>query len=249
MIYFLGDVHGRFAHILPAVLKRRDSSTSVVFLGDIELQRPFEEQIRSLTDAGVDVWFIHGNHDTDHHRNWQHLAGSMHRNLDGRILEIEGVKIAGLGGVFREKVWYPRESSVNTPVDGIRNYGEFLKGLKHRVPPREHDSIADSNNALKHLSSIFPETFESLAAHSADVLVTHEAPSCHRHGFAAIDQLARCLKVRSVFHGHHHDSQDYGAHESRLGFRAFGVGYCGITDLNGLKVVDGKFDNQRNSQL
>lgn len=67
MIYLLSDVHGQFDHILPALKKTqaRDGVQTVIFLGDIEAQKPFEEEIAPLLDAGVDVWFIPGNHDTD----------------------------------------------------------------------------------------------------------------------------------------------------------------------------------------
>ena len=40
----------------------------------------------------------------------------------------------------------------------------------------------------------------------ADILVAHEAPSTHQHGFAALVDLARALRVRLVVHGHHHTS-------------------------------------------
>ena len=45
-----------------------------------------------------------------------------------------------------------------------------------------------------------------LAQHRFDVLVSHEAPSCHRHGFAAIDRLAEVAAARLIVHGHHHES-------------------------------------------
>jgi hypothetical protein len=32
-----------------------------------------------------------------------------------------------------------------------------------------------------------------------------KAPSCHPHGNAVIDELARCLRVTRAFHGHRHD--------------------------------------------
>ena len=38
------------------------------------------------------------------------------------------------------------------------------------------------------------------------MLITHEAPSCHRHGFAAIDRLADVAAARLIVHGHHHES-------------------------------------------
>ena len=80
---------------------------------------------------------------------------------------------------------------------------------------------------------------------TADVLVTHEAPSCHPHGHASLDELGRCLGVRWAFHGHHHDQLDYSAMNDRLGFRAFGVGLRGITSLDGEVIVEGEDDNYR----
>lgn len=57
----------------------------------------------------TEVWFIHGNHDTDSEADHDHLFGSAlaDRNLHGRVVEIAGLRIAGLGGVFRGKVWTP----------------------------------------------------------------------------------------------------------------------------------------------
>ena len=38
MIYFFGDTHGHFRHVLEIV--SRDRPTSIVFLGDLQVQRP-----------------------------------------------------------------------------------------------------------------------------------------------------------------------------------------------------------------
>ena len=54
--------------------------------------------------------------------------------------------------------------------------------------------------------AIFPEDVQALLGLRADVLVTHEAPSCHRHGFVGIDQAAALCRARMVVHGHHHES-------------------------------------------
>jgi cytosine/adenosine deaminase-related metal-dependent hydrolase len=53
----------------------------------------------------------------------------------------------------------------------------------------------------------------------ADILVTHEAPSCHPYGFAAIDALARAMGVVRSFHGHQHDDQSdaYAKYDSEVG--------------------------------
>lgn len=74
----------------------------------------------------------------------------------------------------------------------------------------------------------------------------HEAPSSHPYGFEAIDELTRSLPVTKVFHGHqHHDRLDYSRDRMRLGFEAFGVGFCGVTCVNGSCIQPGKFVNEQ----
>lgn len=94
----------------------------------------------------------------------------------------------------------------------------------------------------RHRSSIFPSDFQAFAGLRADILVSHEAPSAHPNGFSAIDELARSLRVRKAFHGHHHDRLDYSAHAERLGFAAHGVGFCGVSDVDGRVLRAGDFD-------
>lgn len=54
-ILFVGDPHGRFAHVIAVVLARRPDA--VVFLGDLQAQRPLEEELAPIL-ALTDVWFI-----------------------------------------------------------------------------------------------------------------------------------------------------------------------------------------------
>jgi len=250
MIYFLGDVHGRIDHVLPALCARQDTAAHVIFLGDIESKRPFEDEIRPLTDAGFKVWFIHGNHDTDLQNNWDYLHSAVHRNLHGRVVEIDGVRVAGLGGIFRGEVWYPDRPAMVDGAPRLRNYEKYIAWQKSKALPRLHTSVKEASvketgNALKHLSTIFPDTYDQLAKQKADILVTHEAPSCHPHGFKSIDLLAQVMGVKSVFHGHHHDSLNYQAWEAELGFRVHGVGLRAITDMQGNRVIVGELDNAR----
>ncbi|MBY0572775.1 MAG: metallophosphoesterase, partial [Undibacterium sp.] len=75
--------------------------------------------------------------------------------------------------------------------------------------------------------------YASLASQKADILVTHEAPSCHPHGFPTIDQLARSMDVGWSFHGHHHDNYEYQKSWESLGFNACGVGLRNLAMFNG----------------
>ena len=219
MILFCGDPHGHFGHIIEAVQEHQPAA--VILLGDLQAQRPLEVELAPILDK-TEVWFIHGNHDTDSEADHDHLFGSAlaDRNLHGRVVEIAGLRIAGLGGVFRGKVWAPpAPATFENPKQYLAHCGKgnFWRG----------------DLPLKHRSTIFPVDYERLQKQRADILVTHEAPSSHPHGFAAIDELARRLGVSTSFHGHHHDQLDYRLERARLGFEAFGVGFRGIIDQDG----------------
>lgn len=195
MILFCGDPHGEFDHIIQRVQQAKPAA--VIMLGDLCLSQPFEQTFASILEL-TDIWFIHGNHDTDEVRYHDHLFACSERNLHGRVVEIDGFKIAGLGGIFRSQVWYPPEPPrYATQQDFIAHCGKgnlWRGGL-----PR------------KHRSSIFPEDIQCFDSLQADILVTHEAPIAHPHGFEAIDDLAQSLGATTIIHGHHHDPFSYGS--------------------------------------
>jgi predicted phosphodiesterase len=231
MILFCGDPHGHFDHIIEAVQAHQPAA--IILLGDLQAQRPLEVELAPILEK-TEIWFIHGNHDTDSQADHDHLWGSAlaERNLHGRVVEVAGLRIAGLGGVFRGKVWTPpAPATFENPKQYLARCGKgnFWRG---GLP-------------LTHRSTIFPVDFENLHKQRADILVTHEAPSAHPHGFAAIDELASCLGVSTSFHGHHHDRLDYSVERTRLGFNAFGVGLRGITDQDGRVIRAGEVDAAR----
>lgn len=101
---------------------------------------------------------------------------------------------------------------------------------------KEHDVLPSPpmvGKALLHKSTIFWTDWIRLFGQSADILVTHEAPSCHPNGFKGIDVLAQSMKVKYAFHGHHHDQLNYAAHEESLGFSAHGIGLRSVSDMYG----------------
>lgn len=276
MILILGDNHGRFDHIPPAIAAERAQGRrvdAVIFLGDIEAQRDFEQEVVPIEALGVAVHWIVGNHDTDSENNWRHLQYSQHRRIDGRVVEIGGIRVAGLGGIFRGSIWFPADTK-SAAADELhfRNYEEFARdlhvrpGVQRRLSkmdrirleaiPDRVSAVADptKNGQLrKHASSIFPDTLESLAAQRADILVTHEAPGCHPHGFDELTRLAQALGVQVSFHGHHHDNLDYSSTFDALGFRPHGVGLRGITAFEPETgevrvVVPGELDESRRAR-
>lgn len=243
MIFFLGDVHGRFTDVNRHVLPARP--TAVVFLGDIEPARPFVEEIAPLEAAGIAVYWIRGNHDTDSRTSWNNLAGAMDRNIDGRVVDIGGVRVAGLGGVFRGEIWFPDHPAMCPAEPKHRNFADYCRACEAKRPLRERNQQATGGASyfgrdLKHESSIFSDTYDALTVQEADILVTHEAPSCHSHGFKTIDHLAQAMGIKRLFHGHHHDCINYRAWDAELGFQAFGVAFRGITDMHGTIIFPGE---------
>jgi Icc-related predicted phosphoesterase len=221
-LFFCGDTHGEFQHVIDAVKSHRPEA--IIFLCDLQARQPREIELEEILDL-TEVWFIHGNHDTDSDADYDHLFSSelAEQNLHGRVVEIGGYRIAGLGGVFRGQVWMPpNDPKFASQVAYARHGG---KGNSWR-----------GGLSRKHRSTIFPADYASLLNQHADILVTHEAPSCHPHGFAAIDHLTRSMNVRWSFHGHHHDNRDYQKSWKSLGFNACGVGLHGIAGFDGSSI-------------
>jgi hypothetical protein len=152
--------------------------------------------------AGWRVSWILGNRDCETEAAYDNLVGDHPAgNLGFCVTDQGGYRVAGLPGVFKPSIWYPR-------LDG---------GSQEIEPPRFRDCdtfLAAQPKSrwwrgglpLWHRDSIFPDDFDRLAKQRFDILVTHEAPSCHRHGFAVIDELAAAGGASLIVHGHHHDS-------------------------------------------
>jgi Icc-related predicted phosphoesterase len=215
-LMFFGDPHGNLEPVIAAVERFRPEA--IILLGDIQARQPLHVELSPILDL-TEVWFIHGNHDTDSNADHDNLWGSdlPDRNLHGRIVEIAGYKVAGLGGIFRSKIWDPRR-----PIEEATFQSSDAMRRTMKREERWRDGIS-----RKHRSSIFPADYQQLLRSGpSDILVTHEAPAAHPHGWQVIDELAEKLGVQLVVHGHHHRCIDYvgeGLMTTAVPFRAFGV--------------------------
>jgi predicted phosphodiesterase len=219
-IMFFGDPHGEFLPVVEAV--RAHMPWAIVLLGDLQPCKPLHIELASILEL-TEVWFIHGNHDTDSDQDFDFLFGSKlrDRNLHGRVEMIAGYRVAGLGGIFRGKIWDPGRPVAQAPFKSR----EVLLAQARRGKADAVDGWR-GGYARKHFSSIFPEEVEALSAMQADILVTHEAPSAHPRGFRVLDELAIALGATVLVHGHHHENIDYGRNglmDSSAPFQAFGV--------------------------
>ncbi len=195
-------------------------------VGDCELRSPLHRVLDPLFARGWRVHWIIGNKDAETETAFDNLVTDHpDGDIGGKVIDVGGVRIAGLGGVFKPRIWHPRAEAPSTRIDppSFDTRRAFLDSLK----PSEHwrDGLP-----LWHRDSIFPEDVSHLAQHRFDVLVTHEAPSCHRHGFAVIDQLAEVAGARVIVHGHHHES--YAAKlRSGIDIRGLGVAETWVLTL------------------
>lgn len=212
-ILFVGDPHRNFAPILRACAAL--SPGTLVLLGDCECDAPLPALLGPAMAAGWEVRWILGNRDTDSERSFDNLVGAYPQgDIGGFVVEIGGVRIAGLSGVFKPRVWHP----VECVQPQFRTRAEFLRAL----PAAEHWR---GGLPLWHRDTIFPEDFDRLRGSKFDVLVTHEAPSSHRHGFMPIDDLAAQGGARWIVHGHHHQSYT-AALSNGIRVRGLGLAEC-----------------------
>jgi predicted phosphodiesterase len=232
-VLYCGDPHGEFRHIVEAAGHAKASA--VILLGDLEPRQPLQVELAPLLERMVPIWFIHGNHDADSEEVWMRVWGSelADRNVHGRVVELpNGQRLAGLGGVFRESVWYPSSSAAREGAPAFRTRKEHS-----RATPRQ-DRWGGHGIARRHWGTIYPEDVDALADLRADVLITHEAPAYHPNGFELLDTLALSMGAKVVVHGHHHDALDSSVLWDRQGFRSFGVGLRGVSAL----WPDGRWD-------
>ena len=205
-ILFAGDPHRNLAPILRACAAHPPGT--LILLGDCDLQVPLAQAFAPAIDQGWDIRWILGNHDTETETAYDNLTTAP-GDLGLRVTTVSGVRIAGLPGVFKPRVWHPAEGPPSfqsrTAFQAALRAGEAWRG---GLP-------------LFHRDTIFPEDFQRLASLRCDILVTHEAPSSHPHGFAVIDSLAATCGAHLIVHGHHHH-----AYEAQLpnGIKVRGLG-------------------------
>lgn len=203
-IAFLGDIHRDWDSIDRGLAALRQQLKAAVLLGDIECHQPLDQIATPLLDRGIAVHWIFGNHDhdggpqmwanlVDPSRNPRTAAGALH----GRVSDIQGLRVAGLGGTFSARVWHPPSEP------RLRHRAELVEDLRKAGPRWRAGHLANLAQALT-ATAIWPEDYEILSKQRADILVTHEAPASHPAGHAALDALARKMGAKLVMHGHHH---------------------------------------------
>jgi hypothetical protein len=205
-ILFAGDPHRNFAPILRACQALPPGT--LILAGDCDCPAPLSQLLAPAIGRGWDVRWILGNHDTETEAAYDNLT-THPGDIGLRVTSIGGLRIAGLPGVFKPRVWHPLEGPPS-----YHSRTAFQAALRPDEPWR-------GGLPLFHRDTIFPEDFDHLATQSCDILLTHEAPSTHPNGFAVIDALAETCGARLIVHGHHHQSYEA---KTPNGIRVRGLG-------------------------
>ena len=188
-ILFAGDPHGSFEAIHNAVLHFRPQA--IILLGDYNCKAPLEQYLQPIIGL-THVYWIPGNHDFDSQSEYENLYHSALKdnNLHLTVRDVAGLRIAGLGGIFMGKNWMPGQ---RPQWQDKRHWLKYTPRNVKTIPLKLNHSIW--HHEYEHMKNTI----------QADILVTHEAPSCHRYGFQAIDELAEAISAQAIFHGHHHE--------------------------------------------
>ena len=134
-IVIAGDPHGNFPPILRACAAEEPGT--LILLGDCELRSPLRHVLGSLFALGWRVHWILGNKDAETETAFDNLATDFPEgDIGGRVIEVGGLRIAGLGGVFKPRIWHPRADVPGEKIEppSFTTRREFLDSLK----PREH---------------------------------------------------------------------------------------------------------------
>jgi predicted phosphodiesterase len=203
-IVFIGDIHQMWDKVERGLARLDVLPKAAVILGDVQCDKPLDVLAAPLLSRGIAVHWIFGNHDNDGGPGmWHFLTSPDHnpvtaeRGLHGGVTVVEGVRIAGLGGTFRPRIWEP---PAPPRLHGREGLPEDVRQMGRGWRP---DHIGAMVHSLS-TTAIWPEDYDYLASQRADILVTHEAPSSHPAGSVALDALARAMGARLIVHGHHH---------------------------------------------
>ena len=219
-ILFAGDPHGNFNPLITAVHQHKPEA--VVLLGDYDLAVPLDHSLQEIVGL-TEIWWIAGNHDfetPDKHHNLFHSA-LADNGLHLKVTNVAGLRIAGLGGIFLGRVWYPPQAP--------------KWATKQHYIDAQHSHLKSGVMPLKYQCAIWHDEFHALAQLKADILVTHEAPGSHKHGFSIIGELASAMGVKHIFHGHLHENY---AKTIKHNIQVFGVANAAVADLTGNTISD-----------
>ena len=204
----LGDIHGDFASVR-RVMRQHPEIGFWLSVGDVADASGRYEAIVAP------VYWIHGNNDNFDAIASGDLPPDLHHIPSGTLIEVGGLRVAGLGGTFAP-TWY------ETPSADLPHPKKSTAKATELADKRRH-FVRDEVEACTRLADV-------------DVFMTHEAASPFRAfpggpstapragrgpdaGKRQINAVLTAMRPRLHLFGHHHRFSD----EIREGVRSVGL--------------------------
>jgi Icc-related predicted phosphoesterase len=211
----LGDIHGDFEAVR-RIVRRHAGVPFWLCVGDVA-----DDELR-YEDLGADIYWIKGNNENFDAIASGALPSTLHHVPNGRMVRVEGVTVAGLGGTLAPSVYETASADLPHPKKGTARATALADRRRHLV--RE-------------------EVEACKAMRGVDVFMTHEAPrpyivagAAGRRGIDAgktpVNEVLAAMQPRLHFFGHHHRFSEQG----RQGVKSVGLDLASRSYL----LIDGQ---------
>jgi predicted phosphodiesterase len=196
----LGDIHGAFADAR-RIIERHPDVPAWLCVGDIATDAGAYESL------GAPVYWIHGNNDNFDAIAANALPPDLIHIPNGTAVEVEEVRVAGLGGTFAP-TWYETAPGA----------------LPH--PPKSTAKATAQADKRRHF--VRTDVDACLRLQGIDIFLTHEAAKPFRAfandrgpdaGKAQVNEVLRVMRPRLHLFGHHHRFSE----QQREGVRSVGL--------------------------
>jgi Icc-related predicted phosphoesterase len=194
----LGDIHGDFASV-DRILAAHADVPFWVCVGDVA------DASGAYAPCAAPVHWIKGNNENFDAIAAGDLPVNLHYLPNGRLVTVEGVRIAGLGGTLAPS-WYEAPAA----------------GLPH--PKKGSARATGLADRRRHL--VREEVEACRAMRGVDVFLTHEAPRPYRvsggrmdMGKTPVNEVLADMRPRLHLFGHHHRLSE----QERQGVRSVGL--------------------------
>jgi Icc-related predicted phosphoesterase len=196
----LGDIHGAFADAR-RIIERHPDVPAWLCVGDIASDDGAYESL------GAPVYWIHGNNDNFDAIAANTLPPDLLHIRNGTAVEVEELRIAGLGGTFAPTWYETAPGALPHPVKGTAK-------ATAQADKRRHFVREDVEACLR--------------LRGVDIFLTHEAAKPFRAfandrgpdaGKEQVNEVLRAMQPRLHVFGHHHRFSE----QPREGVRSLGL--------------------------
>ena len=200
----LGDIHGDMASVR-RIMTRHPDVPFWLCVGDVANDDGEYEPVPAP------LYWIKGNNERFDAIEAGTLPANLHALRNGQATDIDGIRVAGLGGTFAPSWYETPAADLPHPQKGTRRATELADKRRHFV--------RDEVEACKALRGI-------------DVFLTHEAPRPFRvgrvdAGKTPINEVLSQMGPRLHLFGHHHRFSE----ATRQGVTSIGLDLVGNSYL------------------